>query len=71
MYDAAQMEEERRLFFVGITRAKNRLQLSIAKSRGFGSSRMSCPSSFLMELPRAEMEIVDLSEPFAVDEDYD
>lgn len=70
MYDAAQMEEERRLFFVGITRAKNRLQLSIAKSRGFGSSRMSCPSSFLMELPRAEMEIVDLSEPFAVDEDY-
>lgn len=71
MYDAAQMEEERRLFFVGITRARNRLQLSIAKSRGFGSSRMSCPSSFLMELPRAEMEIVDLSEPFAGDEDYD
>ena len=71
MYDAAQMEEERRLFFVGITRAKNRLQLSIAKSRGFGSSRMSCPSSFLMELPRAEMEIVDLSEPFAADDDYD
>ena len=70
MYDAAQMEEERRLFFVGITRARNRLQLSIAKSRGFGSSRMSCPSSFLMELPRAEMEIVDLSEPFATDDDF-
>ncbi len=71
MYDAAQMEEERRLFFVGITRARNRLQLSIAKSRGFGNSRMSCPSPFLMELPRAEMEIVDLSEPFAADEDFD
>ncbi len=70
MYDAAQMEEERRLFFVGITRAKNRLQLSIAKSRGFGNSRMSCPSSFLMELPRAEMEIVDLSEPFVGDDDF-
>ena len=70
MYDAAQMEEERRLFFVGITRARNRLQLSIAKSRGFGSSRMSCPSSFLMELPRAEMEIIDLSEPFAGDDDF-
>ncbi len=70
MYDAEQMEEERRLFFVGITRARNRLQLSIAKSRGFGNSRMSCPSSFLMELPRAEMEIVDLSEPFAADADY-
>jgi len=70
MYDAAQMEEERRLFFVGITRARNCLQLSIAKSRGFGNSRMSCPSSFLMELPRAEMEIVDLSDPFAADDDY-
>ena len=70
MYDAAQMEEERRLFFVGITRARNRLQLSIAKSRGFGNSRMSCPSSFLMELPRAEMEIVDMSEPFAADDDF-
>ena len=70
MYDAAQMEEERRLFFVGITRAKNRLQLSIAKSRGFGSTRMSCPSSFLMELPRGEMEIVDLSEPFGFDDDF-
>lgn len=71
MYDPAQMEEERRLFFVGITRARNRLQLSIAKSRGFGSSRMSCPSSFLMELPRAEMEIVDLSDPFASQDEYD
>ncbi len=71
MFDAAQMEEERRLFFVGITRARNRLQLSIAKTRGFGNSRMSCPSPFLMELPRAEMEIVDLSEPFAADDDFD
>ena len=70
MYDAAQMEEERRLFFVGITRAKNRLQLSIAKSRGFGSARMSCPSAFLMELPRAEMEIIDLSEPFDAHDDF-
>ena len=70
MFDAAQMEEERRLFFVGITRARNRLQLSIAKTRGFGNSRMSCPSSFLMELPRAEMEIVDLSEPFAADSEF-
>ena len=31
---------------------------------------MSCPSSFLMDLPRAEMEIVDLSEPFATDDDF-
>jgi DNA helicase-2/ATP-dependent DNA helicase PcrA len=68
MRDPAQLEEERRLFFVGITRAKNRLQLSTARSRGFGNTRMSCPSSFLLELPRAEMEIVDRTEPFGFDE---
>jgi DNA helicase-2/ATP-dependent DNA helicase PcrA len=57
--DPAQLEEERRLFFVGITRAKRNLQLSTAASRGFSNSRMSCPSQFLMELPRAEMSMVD------------
>jgi DNA helicase-2/ATP-dependent DNA helicase PcrA len=61
MRDPSQMEEERRLFFVGITRAKNRLQLSTARTRGFNSSKMSCPSPFLMELPRSEMEMVDHS----------
>lgn len=58
--DAMQLEEERRLLFVGITRAQNRLQLSYAKSRGFGNSSGSgVPSSFLMELPRHEMQILD------------
>lgn len=70
LYNASQLEEERRLFFVGITRAKDRLQLSTARSRGFNSSRMSSPSSFLLELPRAEMEIVDLSESFGYDDDF-
>jgi DNA helicase-2/ATP-dependent DNA helicase PcrA len=58
-HDAAQMEEERRLFFVGITRAKQALQISNASSRGFGGSKMGCPSPFLLELPRAEMSVVD------------
>jgi DNA helicase-2/ATP-dependent DNA helicase PcrA len=57
--DPAQLEEERRLFFVGITRAKRELQISNASSRGFGNSRMGCPSQFLMELPRAEMAVLD------------
>ncbi|MEY2611507.1 MAG: ATP-dependent helicase PcrA [Planctomycetota bacterium] len=57
--DPAQMEEERRLFFVGITRAKQALQISTASSRGFGGSKMGCPSPFLLELPRAEMSMVD------------
>lgn len=57
--DPAQMEEERRLFFVGITRAKQTLQISTASSRGFGGGKLTCPSPFLLELPRAEMSIVD------------
>ena len=70
MEDPAQYEEERRLFFVGITRAKERLQLSLAKKRGFG--KYSVPSSFLMELPRGQMEIHDRSDPFSnYDMDYD
>ncbi len=62
MEDPAAFEEERRLLFVGITRAKQILQLSIAKKRGFG--KLSVPSTFLMELPRAEMEICDKTDPF-------
>ncbi len=53
-----QVEEERRLLFVGITRAENRLQLSTAAKRGF-AHRSSVPSQFLMEVPRLELEIVD------------
>ncbi len=56
--DPKQMEEERRLLFVGITRAKQNLQLSFAKYRGF-MHRMSVPSSFLMELPRSELKWID------------
>lgn len=65
-FDADQMEEERRLFFVGITRAKDTLQISNAGQRGFGNTRMSSPSPFLMELPRAEMQLLDfsMSNPF-------
>jgi DNA helicase-2/ATP-dependent DNA helicase PcrA len=53
-----QLEEERRLMFVGVTRAQQELQISLARYRDFrGQRKMTIPSSFLMELPRAEMEI--------------
>ncbi|MBC8351080.1 MAG: UvrD-helicase domain-containing protein [Planctomycetes bacterium] len=56
--DSEQLEEERRLLFVGITRAEEELQLSYSAYRFLrGSQRMSIPSSFLMELPRDEMEV--------------
>ena len=58
-----QLEEERRLLFVGITRAEEELQLSCVRFRSYrGSMTRSVPSCFLMELPRDEMEFVDVGE---------
>ena len=55
---AEQLEEERRLMFVGITRAQQRLQISLAQYRDFrGERKPVIPSSFLMELPRGEMAV--------------
>lgn len=46
------LEEERRLCYVGITRAKERLYLSRAERRStFGVGRANLPSRFLDELP--------------------
>jgi DNA helicase-2/ATP-dependent DNA helicase PcrA len=56
--DDNEMEEERRLLFVGITRAREELHLSRAYYRDFqGNRRMTVPSRFLMELPREEMDV--------------
>ncbi len=50
------IEEERRLLFVGITRAKDELQLSLTRVRGVaGQEQPSVPSSFLRELPMQEI----------------
>ena len=52
----AEFEEERRLLFVGITRAQQRLQLSCCKRRAIrGDVRPVIPSPFLNELPLEEM----------------
>lgn len=53
-----QLEEERRLMFVGVTRAQEELQISRAVHRDFrGQRKTTIPSSFLMEIPRGEMEL--------------
>ena len=47
-----QMEEERRLCYVGLTRAHSRLYLMRAFRRGFrGNYEPSVPSRFLMDIP--------------------
>jgi DNA helicase-2/ATP-dependent DNA helicase PcrA len=51
------LEEERRLLYVGMTRARERLHLSWAQSRQFfGQRRVSEPSRFLSEIPGDRLE---------------
>ncbi|WP_130178675.1 ATP-dependent helicase [Cryobacterium sp. SO1] len=46
--------EERRLFYVGITRARQRLYLSLAMTRAqFGEVNVAMPSRYLQEIPAA------------------
>lgn len=53
--------EERRLFYVGITRARKRLHLSLAMTRAqFGEVNPSAPSRFLEEIPA---ELIDWRTP--------
>jgi len=50
-------EEERRLLYVGITRAKKKLYLLLAKSRFlYGERKANFPSPFLRELPEDVLE---------------
>jgi DNA helicase II / ATP-dependent DNA helicase PcrA len=51
------LEEERRLCYVGMTRAMERLHLSWARSRQvFGQRRLSEPSRFIAEIPQPGLE---------------
>jgi DNA helicase-2/ATP-dependent DNA helicase PcrA len=57
-----ELEEERRLAFVGMTRAQEELYLSYARMREFrGQTLYAVPSMFLEELPRDGIDEVDLS----------
>jgi DNA helicase-2/ATP-dependent DNA helicase PcrA len=57
--DEAELEEERRLCYVGITRAQRRLVLtSAARRRVFGDYQSTEPSRFLAEIPSELLEEV-------------
>jgi len=55
--DEGGLEEERRLFYVGITRAMRRLYLTYARRRAvFGAQSYGMPSRFLSEIPADLLE---------------
>ncbi|MFQ5441728.1 MAG: ATP-dependent helicase [Thermodesulfobacteriota bacterium] len=58
MDDEGELEEERRLLYVGMTRAKKKLLLTSARSRNvFGESRYQLPSRFIDEIDPAHLEL--------------
>ena len=64
-YDSGrQMEEERRLLYVAITRAEKRCYLSYAKSRfRYGKVEYGMPSRFLKDIDKGYMELPESSAP--------
>ena len=64
--EAGDVEEERRLFYVAVTRARNELYLSYPKiaSRAGPGGMMLTPSRFILELP------TDLYEPLKIKRTY-
>jgi DNA helicase-2/ATP-dependent DNA helicase PcrA len=60
--DYNELEEERRLLFVGITRARRQLYLSRCLVRAMrGQQQVTIPSQFLRELPAEPIVVRDLS----------
>ena len=53
LLSAKEMEEERRLMYVGVTRAKEKVYLLFTSERNiFGSTQMNPPSRFLDDIPK-------------------
>ncbi|MFA6054714.1 MAG: UvrD-helicase domain-containing protein [Thermodesulfovibrionales bacterium] len=57
---AEEIEEERRLFYVGITRAMNELYITCTEHRlKYGKEKSSVPSRFLEEVPEEAIKRID------------
>jgi len=70
-FDNDGLEEERRLCYVGITRAKSRLYLINAEQRTlFGESWVNGPSRFLEEIPGDLLEVKKSKRMSLMDEEY-
>ncbi|QLB16831.1 DNA helicase II [Mannheimia varigena] len=60
-FDEGRLQEERRLAYVGITRAKKKLTISYAESRRlYGKEERHVPSRFIAELPEEHIREVRL-----------
>ena len=61
----AGLEEERRLAYVGLTRAKADARISFAQNRrNRGLYQSAIPSRFVDELPEAHVDVVEVKAPF-------
>ncbi|MEZ5852742.1 MAG: UvrD-helicase domain-containing protein [Hyphomicrobiaceae bacterium] len=61
----AGLEEERRLAYVGITRARRRAQISFAQNRRTrGLYQSASPSRFIDELPTPHVDVAEAKSPF-------
>ncbi len=70
LWEKDQLEEERRLMYVGITRAKQKLYLSYATRRLiYGQSQSNTPSRFLSEIPESLLD-GSISKTFDEFDDY-
>jgi ATP-dependent DNA helicase UvrD/PcrA len=63
MNDAEEIEEERRLCYVGITRARDRLYVSYAVHRRIHGYGVGEPSRFLREMPEEQLRLLNASRP--------
>ena len=62
---AAGLEEERRLAYVGLTRARRQAKVSFAQNRrNRGLWQAAAPSRFVDELPEANVEVVEPKSPY-------
>ncbi|MBI2068710.1 MAG: UvrD-helicase domain-containing protein [Candidatus Yanofskybacteria bacterium] len=70
LIDPKELEEERRLCYVAITRAKKKLHISYAKYRHiFGSTEANLPSRFIGEMPGNVLDVRTSMSNFYTDDD--
>jgi DNA helicase-2/ATP-dependent DNA helicase PcrA len=59
LFDTKELEEERRLCYVGITRAQKQLHMTYCRRRNiFGAMHMNPPSRFIFELPENSVKFI-------------